>query len=233
MAQERNTDLLLQIQLFYITADNTLSFAAWVSIYGWRSGSLQFDRVYNGKKVDPSAVSSRQLSIAIMKSPSHVYLFYENSNGNFTVLRTSDAEVAYYLTKFIWVDVTNTILDQLGNTSYVEWSPNFGAPVSFSILNDKYHNDVLIIFLAVESKEKSVNAFCQSYCWGLHQCNELVLPSLDPTHDLLVEIRELDVKLVTIGDSVATQSGPTIRFKLYHIPLGFLQKQPGSSISVQ
>lgn len=146
-------------------------------------------------------VSSRQLSVAIIESPPQVYLFYENSNGNLTVLHIPNV-----MSQDSWVDITNNILDQLGNTSLTptERLLNFGAPASLSSLNDKYHDNIPVLFVAVESMDKSVNALCldpyrEFHNWDLSKCD-----SVYPTHDMLAEIRKLDVKLVTID-----QTGPT------------------------
>lgn len=194
--------------MFYITSVNTLSYAAWFSIKGWKYGSLQFEIFNKAVKVDTSAVSSRQLSVSNTQSPLQVYLFYENSNGNLTVLRTSNPEGAYDLTRGYWIDITNNMLDQLGHNSYLgvtKRSFNFAAPISFSSLGGIYQNDVLVVYLAVESKDKSGNPLCRLYCDGLHgyenipDCNESY-----PQHDLPVELRKLDLKIVSKSGSEHT-----------------------------
>lgn len=194
--------------MFYITSINTLAYAAWFSIKGWRYGSLQFEIFDKAVKVDTSAVSSRQLSVSSTQSPLQVYLFYEISNGNLTVLRTSNPEGAYDLTRGYWIDITNRMLDQFGHNSYLgvtKRSFNFAAPISFSSLGGIYQNDVLVVYLAVESKEKSVNALCRFSCDGLHGCEKL--PDCDesyPHYDLPVELRKLDLKIVSKSGSKHT-----------------------------
>lgn len=127
-------------------------------------------------------MNTRQLSVSSTQSPLlQVYLFYENSNGNLTVLRTSNPEGAYDLTnnKSYWIDITNNMIDQLGrhNSSHLDLggvatkpSFNFAAPISFSSLGRGIYpaNDVLVVYLAVESSKdnkKSLNALCRfDYC---------------------------------------------------------------------
>lgn len=89
-------------------------------------------------KIDTSAVSARQLSTQL---PLYIYLFYENSNGNLTVLRTSNPEDAYDLTRRYWIDITKNMIDQLGHNSYLgvtKRSFKFAAPTSFSSLGGIY-----------------------------------------------------------------------------------------------
>lgn len=161
-------------------------------------------------------MNARQLSVSSTQSPNlQVYLFYENSNGNLTVLRTSNPEGAYDLTRSYWTDITNNMIDQLlgHNPAYLygvtKPSFNFAAPISFSSLGGIYQNDhdVLVVYLAVDSKDKSVNALCRlHYCDGLRRrgrckdfpngCDESTYPQ--PQHGLPVhELRKLDLKIVS------------------------------------
>lgn len=170
-------------------------------------------------------MNTRQLSVSSTQSPLlQVYLFYENSNGNLTVLRTSNPEGAYDLTdnKSYWIDITNYMIDQLGRHSSshldlggVSTKPsfNFAAPISFSSLGRGIYpaNDVLVVYLAVESSskgnKKSLNALCRfDYCdddgIGRRGCENFP-PNCDeesyPQHDLPVELRKLDLKIVSKG----------------------------------
>ena len=112
------------------------------------------------------------------------------------------------MTRSYWIDITNNMLDQVGHHSYLgvtKRSFNFAAPISFSSLGGIYQNDVLVVYLAVESKDKSVNALCRFHCDGLHGCENF--PNCDesyPQHNLPVELRKLDLKIVSKGGSEHT-----------------------------
>lgn len=120
--------------MFYISANNSLSSATWTSIDGWNNTSERFNKSY-------TSATSRQLSASLQSVPFELFLLYENSNGNLTILRAPADSLSPK-----WFDDTERIRDHLPKEPL-----NFGAPFSsFDDLHDVYivlptiSNDALV-----------------------------------------------------------------------------------------
>lgn len=134
--------------MFYISTYNSLSCAHWGILNGWKNASGQFN-------ASQASASSRQLSALVLASPLQFYLFYENSDGNPTVLRTLAIGSP-------WIDHTSSMRDRLSNNVNPDTQRiqpiNFGA--SFSTLTPS--DDELQIFLATESNDALIRLWCSN-----------------------------------------------------------------------